>query len=354
MSILTEMKHVVIQQKKHSLFLSSRWSFGMLLLYNLTVASTGQEAFSFLSQLTHTNASGVAGAYTAKPLKQGMLDGIGINPAGLAFSTQKSSSNISKKWLSVGVRSGFNQDQVGYIAHSFYWKGWVWSTSLDYLFDGFIEVVDEEGAASGKTIAPFVGVPSLTLAREVHPSWKIGSTFKLPTQSLGDFEGSQWAIGWGVDLGVQYQPKWKSVQLGMSFLNLGRQETPLVQGGERGISLPAEWRMGARYKMQGVYEGYWSLDYARPLYQTPYFVLGFEKQWSPSLILRVGTRWNQQEITGGIRNLLLSENREAPERHDTKLTAGTSIDVGVLWVDYAVLYGEQLGWQHQIGIRWGY
>ena len=51
-----------------------------------------------------------------------------------------------------------------------------------------------------------------------------------------------------MDLGIQYQPSFKRVQLGLSLVNAGRKERGHFEDSKQGGFLPLEMKTGIAYK----------------------------------------------------------------------------------------------------------
>ena len=90
---------------------------------------------------------------------------------------------------------------------------------FNYINYGSIDFIDEFGKKSGDNLNPMSFNPSFSAAIQLKRKFRVGATLKMPFEYLGDYENSQMAMGWGADLGVQYQPSLKRVRFGVSLLN---------------------------------------------------------------------------------------------------------------------------------------
>lgn len=278
--------------------------------------------------------TGLGGAYTA--LAEG-ADGIGINPAGLARETGRHYTG--------SVRA--NLVRVGSVAYSQEGAGGRLAFSASYVDFGEIPGTDESGA-SGGTLRPFSLYPAVSYARVHGERWRWGATFKLAQETLGDFEGSRYALGAAGDAGVQYQPAARNVGFGAAVTNVGPKFRGHVEGDDAGM-LPAAARVGMFYHPRGKQLAL-ALDAEAPLHGVPALALGAEYRVIPEWQVRAGTRWDYHDFKNAYGWINPSANLEERYGEAVKLAAGTTVRIGPVDVDYAAQWLRDLGFVHSLGI----
>jgi hypothetical protein len=304
----------------------------------------GTEEFPFLSMVSYARPAGLAGAYMA--LAEG-IDAIGTNPAGLALLEKE-------KRISTGLKKSFLEVHNGEFSYPFTGPGGLWyATSVTYANFGIMPVVNSDGMETGKEFSPSNHTFSVTAAREFSRKIRAGATFKLPTEYLGGFDGSQLAVGWALDAGLQYQPNTKQFAFGIGILNLGRKEVSHTRGGQKRGMLPLELRGGMVYHSLGRANSKVVLDVCVPYHYYLYLAGGIEHTVVESLTLRLGTRFNLPTVETAFRKYVLSTKAEEnTARNALKLAAGFSFTTGTVILDYAAQYWHLLGIMHYVTMKW--
>ncbi|MEO7424181.1 MAG: hypothetical protein ABI036_03275, partial [Fibrobacteria bacterium] len=198
----------------------------------------GTAEFQYLETLIFSRPAGLAGAYTS--LAQG-IDAVGYNPAGVSKSEGSRVVSGTFRYHLLEVASG--NASYGYPGAG----GMDYAFSAAYINYGRIEALDEDGNAMGKKLLPVSFNPSLTGAKKLNENLRVGATLKGLSEYLGDYEGSQLALGWGVDAGLLYQPNARNLGFGLALLNLGRKEAAHTTGGRTGGLLPVSLKGGMYY-----------------------------------------------------------------------------------------------------------
>jgi hypothetical protein len=213
--------------------------------------------------------------------------------------------------------------------------------------------LDNDGEETGKEFSPSNHTLAVTAARDFTGKLKAGTTLKIPSEYLGGFEGSQWAIGWAIDMGVQYQPDTKQFLFGASILNLGRKEVAHTRDGQTGGMIPLEIRGGMVFHSLSMPKSRIVVDVCVPYHNYPYLAGGIEHQIKNSLTLRAGTRFNLPEAQTAFRNFILSQDTdENTARNALKLAGGFSFFMDFLTLDYAAQYWHLLGIVHYVTFKW--
>ena len=332
------------------MFVLWQWS---LLFAIVSFASGGSRvglaAFPWLSLTDYARPAGLAQAYTG--LASG-LDGVSLNPAGLAKEKEQ------RVWA-VNYEQWFLESNKGSIAYASNFQRYFYAFSVAYQSDGENEVteIDEAGemVTTDKSIKPYSMNPSLAIAKEINSYVAVGGAFKLPMEYLGNFYGSQWALGWGMDLGLQYQPKTKRYSFGMAALNLGRLQRSPVENGKRGYGLPFEYKVGMVYHGLAKNKGKLVADVGFPYYASPYIAVGVERSLTRNFQIRAGTSLNVSEIKYRFQELVLSkEDEEFDDFNIKKINAGFSYSQKSISIEYAGQYWLFLGMRHVLSVKLRY
>jgi hypothetical protein len=277
--------------------------------------------------------TGLAGAYSA--LAEGP-DAIGINPAGLARETGPHyRASLTKDMVNIGSVAYARDAAGGRLAFS--------ASYVDY---GEVQERGEDGSF-GTALRPFSLYPAISYARAHGARWRWGATFKLAQETLGDFEGSRYAV----DAGVQYQPAARNVGFGASVTHLGRKFTGHFEGDDTGL-LPATAKAGLFYHPRGKRQLALALDAEVPLHGVPALAIGAEYRVMPEWQLRAGTRWDYHDIRNAYGWINPSSEIEERYGESTKLAAGTTVRIGPVGVDYAAQWRRELGIVHSLGVGW--
>ena len=172
----------------------------------------GTAEFQYVGNLIYARPAGMAGTYTS--LAQG-LDAVGYNPAGLSKSE-------SARSISGTARYHFLDVSSGNVTYGFPGAGArTYAFSAAYINYGRIQGLDEDGKETPEEHMPVSFNPAFTAAGKVGDRIRLGTTVKMLSEYLGDFEGAQLGMGWGVDAGLLYQPNARNLGFGLALLNLG-------------------------------------------------------------------------------------------------------------------------------------
>jgi len=279
--------------------------FIMIFSYQISAEisdKAGTEEFSFVSVTAYARPAGLAGAYTA--LAEGM-DAVASNPAGLA---------LQKKgyWSSLGFKKNILDVNSGELTMFKAIKDIHYAGSIHYINYGSVRYRDEKNQSLGADLRPMSINPSFTAAYKWKKKLRVGATIKIPMEYLGDFQGSQMALGWGTDLGLQYQPALKRLRFGAALINIGRKERGQQEGNENSGMLPAEFKAGMVYQGLGGRKNLVSIDLGFPWHYHAYTSIGFEHALSRYFKFRGGTRWNADELETYFREFVLNEDLPPP------------------------------------------
>ena len=303
----------------------------------------GTAEFQYLDILIFARPAGLAGAYTS--LAQG-VDAVGYNPAGVSKAEQTRSVAGTVRYHFLDVTSGnvsYGYPGAGGISYAF---------SAAYINYGRIEELDEEGNASGKELIPVSFNPSLTAAKKIDDNIRLGATLKGLSEYLGDYEGSQVALGWGVDLGMLYQPNVRNVGFGLALLNLGRKETAHTTDGRTGGLLPVSLKGGMFYYPLDLPKAKVAVDLEVPWHDTPRLSGGLEYALNPSLTVRTGSRIDWVESRYYFLKATDQRPGELQGGNALKLAAGFTFLADDISLDYAVQYWYGLSWVHALTVKY--
>lgn len=303
----------------------------------------GTAEFQYLGNLIFARPAGLAGASTSLAEAE---DAIGYNPAGLSRLERPRSFSGTFRYHMMEVASG--NATYAFPGSS----GMKYAFSAAFLNYGRMEGLDEDGNATGGTLLPSSFNPSFTASRKVSDRTRVGATLKGLSEYLGDFEGSQLAWGWGVDLGVQYQPKVRNLGFGAALLNLGRKESAHFQGGDKGGALPVALKGGMYYYPLDLPRARVAADLELPWHGAPLLSGGVEYTVSPALQVRAGTRFDFDELGHYLDLALGEEPGDLMGGNALKIAGGFTFQADGVAVDYAAQYWLYLSWVHAVTLRY--
>jgi hypothetical protein len=303
----------------------------------------GTAEFQYLETLIFARPAGLAGAYTS--LAQG-VDAVGYNPAGVSKSEQARSVAGTVRYHFLDVTSGnvtYGYPGAGGIAYAF---------SAAYINYGRIEELDEAGNATGREHIPASFNPSLTTSRKVNENIRLGATLKGLSEYLGDYAGSQMALGWGVDLGLLYQPNVRNLGFGLALLNLGRKELAHTSEGRTGGLLPVSLKGGMFFSPLDVPKAKVAVDVEAPWHDSPRLSGGVEYTLNPAFVVRAGTRIDWVEARYYFRKATDERPGDLQGGNALKLASGFSFLADEIALDYAVQYWYGLSWVHALTMKY--
>ncbi|MEO6095907.1 MAG: hypothetical protein ABIW76_09545 [Fibrobacteria bacterium] len=308
----------------------------------------GTAEFQYLETLVFARPAGLAGAYTS--LAQGM-DAVGYNPAGISKSDGRRSVAGTFRYHFLDVTSGNASYGFPGAADASGTSSMGYAFSAAYINYGRIEGTDMDGVATGQEHMPVSFNPSFTAARKTSDNLRLGATLKGVSEYLGDYAGSQLALGWGVDLGMLYQPNVRNMGFGLALLNLGRKERAHSLDGSTGGLLPLSLKGGMFYFPLDLPKAKVAVDAELPWFETPRLSGGLEYAFSPYLILRAGSRIDWIEAKHLYRTI--TDERPGPIQGGNALKAagGFTFAANDISVDYAVQYWYGLSWVHALTIK---
>lgn len=273
-------------------------------------------------------------------------DALGVNTAGLAAMEKGA-------WVSAGYHYNVLGVHTGEIAYPFHdSQGIYYALSMNYTNFGGIDEVNDEGIKSGRSFYPANHTPALHVAGSFFNNLRTGISFKLPTEYLGGFEQSQWALGWAFDVGLQFQPKTKRLSLGAALLNAGRKEIAHISRSDRGGALPLILKGGLTYQSLNLKNAVFILDLNLPYHYTPYLSGGVEYEISRYFTLRAGSRFNLPETNAFFEEFVLDRRNVFPDRSAVKAAGGFSLNQKMFSIDYAAQYWHWLGVVHWVTVKW--
>jgi hypothetical protein len=303
----------------------------------------GTAEFQYLETLIFARPAGLAGAYTALALGN---DAIGYNPAGVSRSEQARSVTGTFRYHFLGITSG--NVAYGYPGQS----GGSYAFSAAYINYGRIDEMDENGNATGKQHIPVSFNPSFTAAGRINDNFRLGATLKGFSEYLGDYEGAQPALAWGVDLGMLYQPNVRNLGFGLALLNAGRQVQAHIVGGRTGGMLPGSVKAGMYYFPTELPKAKLALDVEAPLRDSPRLAGGIEYALNPYLVLRGGTRIDWTEARYYLLKLTDQRPGDLLGGNALKMAGGFTFLADEVTLDYAVQYWHDLSWVHALTVRY--
>jgi hypothetical protein len=303
----------------------------------------GTSEFQYLETLIFARPAGLAGAYTS--LAQG-IDAVGYNPAGVSKSEGARSVSGTFRYHFLNVSSGnatYGYPGAGGMSYAF---------SAAYLNSGRIDEVDATGDATGRSHIPASFNPSFTASRKASDRVRLGATVKGLSEYLGDYDGSQIALGWGLDLGLLYQPNVRNLGFGLALLNLGRKEIAHTLDGRTGGLLPVSLKGGFFYFPLDLPKAKVAVDAEVPWNDAPRLAGGVEYAYTPSFTVRAGSRIDWTET----RHIFLKVTDERPGDLDggnaLKLAGGFTFLADGIGLDYAVQYWYGLSWVHALTLKY--
>lgn len=325
-------------------------SAAVSLVCGLTLASAqdyadraGTAEFQYLETLVYARPAGLAGAYTS--LAQGP-DAVGYNPAGVSKSEQARSVTGTVRYHFLDVTSGnvtYGYPGMGGLSYAF---------SAAYINYGRIEELDEEGNASGRKNIPVSFNPSFTASRKANENVRIGITLKGLSEYLGDYDGSQMALGWGVDLGLLYRPNARNLGFGLALLNLGRKEVAHTVDGRTGGLLPVSLKGGMFFYPLDLPKAKVAVDLEAPWHDVPRLAGGIEYALNPAFIVRAGSRVDWVETRHYFLKVADERPGELQGGNALKLAGGFTFLADDISLDYAVQYWYGLSWVHALSLRY--
>jgi hypothetical protein len=303
----------------------------------------GTAEFQYLGNLIYARPAGMAGAYTS--LAQG-VDAVGSNPAGVSKSEPTRTLSGTFRYHFLDVTSG--NATYGFPGEG----GRSYAFSAAYINYGRIQELDENGAATGVEHIPVSFNPAFTAAGKIGDRIRLGATLKGVSEYLGDFDGSQLAWGWGVDLGLLYQPNVRNIGFGLALLNFGRKERAQTQSGETGGLLPLSLKGGLYYYPTDLPRTKVAVDLEVPWHDVPLLSGGVEYAYSPNFILRGGSRidWNEAHF---LYDKAVADGSGGFDGGNAlKLATGFTFVADGIAFDYAVQYWYGLSWVHALTVRY--
>jgi len=303
----------------------------------------GTAEFQYLETLVFARPAGLAGAYTS--LAQG-LDAVGYNPAGLSKLEGSRSVAATFRYHLLEIASG--NATYAYVGAG----GMAYAFSAAYINYGRIDEMTENGEATGNRLLPASFNPSFSAARKVNEKIRLGATVRGMSEYLGDFEGSEMALGWGVDVGMQYQPNVRNLGFGLALLNAGRKETPHFTGGSTGGALPTSLKAGMFYFPIDIPKARVSVDAEIPWHDAPRLSGGLEYAYSSNLIVRAGSRLDWTEARYYLLKITDDRSGDLQGGNALKFAGGFSFLADGAGVDYAVQYWHGLSWVHALTLRY--
>ena len=304
----------------------------------------GTAEFQYIETLIFARPAGLAGAHTAAA--QG-IDAVGYNPAGIAKADPGRTVSGTFRYHFLDIASG-NASYAFPGADT----AWNYAFSASFINYGRFQELDENGDPTGEKLMPSSFNPSFSAARRFSDRFRAGGTLRGFTEYLGNFEESQLGVGWGIDLGMQYQPAAKNLGFGVALLNLGRKERPQLVGGKTGGLLPASLKAGLFYSPPELPKSRLVADAETPWHGTARVSGGLEYAYAPSLTLRAGSRIDWNEAKHYYQSLTEEETGTWQGGNALKATAGFTFASDGYAVDYAVQYWQGLSWVHALTLKY--
>ncbi len=303
----------------------------------------GTAEFQYLETLIFARPAGLAGAYTS--LAQG-VDAVGYNPAGVSKSESGRTVAGTFRYHFLDVTSG--NATYGFPGS----RGVSYAFSAAYINYGRIDDLDEEGNASGRKHLPVSFNPSFTAARKLSENVRLGATLKGLTEYLGNYAGSEVALGWGVDVGMLHQPNVRNLGFGLALLNLGRKEMAHSTGGRTGGALPVSVKGGMYYSPLDLPKAKVAIDAEVPWHDTPRLSGGVEYAVTPNFSVRGGSRIDWVEARHYFLKVTDGRPGELHGGNALKLASGFSFFAEDIGLDYAVQYWHGLSWVHALTLKY--
>ena len=305
----------------------------------------GTAEFQYIETLIFARPAGLAGAYTAAA--QG-VDAVGYNPAGIGKADPGRTVSSTFRYHFLDIASG--NATYAYPGGS---GAWNYAFSASFINYGRFQEVDEDGNAGQEKLLPSSFNPSFSGARKVSERVRLGGTLRGYSEYLGNFEESQLGVGWGVDLGMQYQPAAKNLGFGVALLNLGRKERSQLVGGKTGGLLPASLKAGFFYSAPELPKARVVADAETPWHGTARVSGGLEYAYAPGFILRIGSRVDWNEVKHYYESFTDEETETWQGGNALKATGGFTFASDGYAIDYAVQYWQGLSWVHALTLKYG-
>jgi hypothetical protein len=316
--------------------------------------SAGTREFAFVEIMTPARTMGLAENQVA--VAEG-ADAVGINPAGLSRFEGRRGVAATLRVLTLGEAGG----QVAYLFGPATGR---FALSAAYLNAGDIEMKDESGADLG-VIQPSAFSPALSYARIVNENWRLGASLKGYQEYLGDFEGAQSALGWGVDVGALYSPGAKNIGFGFAVVNAGRKFISHTAEGAAAGGEAAESAAGGGYTPATLKAG---LFYTPPTWRKWRFIVetqaddtenpkfGAAAEWSPLtyLVARAGVRGNWQELRYAWQAYGEGKKVSLYSSEARRFGAGFTFGAAGMTLDYGVQWWQDLGFVHGLTVKRGW
>ncbi len=302
----------------------------------------GTAEFQYIETLIAARPAGLAGAYTS--ISEG-ADAIGYNPAGVSKQEGDRFFSGTFRQHLIGVSTG-NATYAYPGANNYRY-----AFSVAFINYGKIEEVVEENQSTGRKIIPSSINPSFTVAKKFSDQIRGGVSFKGFQEYLGDFEESQFALGWGLDAGILIQPSAKNLGFGLSVLNVGRKEVSQLVGGKNGGLLPASLKGGLYYYPREIPKTRLVADLEIPYFDPPLLSGGFEYYYTPQFVLRAGSRINLPEAKYYFLKATDQRPGEFSGGNALKMAGGFTFLGEEFDLDYAVQYWMDLSWVHAVTLK---
>lgn len=316
--------------------------------------NAGTREFAFVEVMTAARTMGLAENQVA--VAEG-TDAVGMNPAGLTRFEGQSAVAATLRVLALGETGG----QVAYLFGPATGR---FALSAAFLNAGDIAMKDENGADMGTT-QPTAFSPSLSYARIVNDNWRLGVSLKGYQEYLGDFEGAQSALGWGIDAGALFSPGAKNLGFGFAVVNAGRKFISHTSEGAAAGGEAAELAAGGGYTPVTLKAG---LFYIPPALRKWRFLaevqaddaenpkFGAAAEWTPVAYLtaRAGVRGNWQEMRYAWQAYGEGKDVSLYGEEARRLGAGFTFGTMGMSLDYGVQWWQDLGFVHGLTVKRGW
>ncbi len=315
-----------------------RWLLGLVVIFallNLRPLKAGNTAgFEFLRTDFSARSAALASAFLTM---RADLDGLPINPAGLAFVANRPFSfNYTNYLLDINGGSVAYSQTVPYLKRI--------AVTVTYLDYGQFDETDRFAVQTGRTFSANDFALTITQADHLDQNFSYGVSTKLAYSKIDAYTAAAWLFDFGL---IYKAPFEKDLYFAATLLNVGWQfnsysessniKEPLPTSLNVGVSkklahLPLE--LSVRLQKLNEYAENWYDRFKR-------FSIGGEFRLSSHLHLRLGYNHEQHE---SLQSEVTTQGKFAG------ISAGLGLFVKNFRIDYAFSNFEFLGNVHRFGI----
>ena len=319
----------------------------LLPIWLMGYSTTGTSGFMFLTIPPDARGAGLAGALTS-----GQSDGSAAyyNPAAVVGNEKNLAATfgITRYFADIycsyfGMNYNFGR-KIGVLGIQFQHLGisnMVETSPVGYGFS-----VDSLGR-TGRKFGARDFYMGLSYARIITDELSAGFSVKYIQSNIHDYQANQLVY----DLGIIFDPHFKTIRLGIAFQNLGKESSFI----EEDFPLPREFNLGLSFVPLQIneHELWCSIELTNPVYMENHLQLGLEYSYHDFLFCRLGLKpgfYRVQEIND---NGSVNQNSSlfGEERFSTGLGIKSQYQGRILInLDYSYTSYRNLGDVHRISL----